>query len=69
MSQDDSPIPTESVYGREYLVKSEAREGTEQLFNRASILLIQVPKNSRLDFNLHKPRCAFLPATELLAAS
>ena len=69
MLQADSPLPTETVDGGEELVKREAREGAEQLLDRAGFLLIQVPKHGCLDVNLHTPRCASRPARELRAAS
>lgn len=50
MSQAESPVSTESVYGEGYLVNGEVREGTEQLPNRREAVFIQVSKNGRLDF-------------------
>jgi hypothetical protein len=50
MSKADSPVTTESVYGGEYLVKGEAREGEDQLLNRTRFFLVQVLKNGRLGF-------------------
>jgi hypothetical protein len=53
MSQANSTVTAESVYGGEYQVKREAREGADQLLNCTGVLLVQVPKNGRLDFNKH----------------